>query len=427
MRFSVGSRFRSQRPRNVSHLATKASLLLALTALVFLMAWNRDISLLYAMFALLTAVLLISLWMPSAALKGLSAVRTLSAVVTEGDDIELAIRVSNPSWRRRLMVEVEDSVPAAEPTARRPSAFLATLGARETRHIPVRVSAYKRGAYTVGPLVIRSAAPLGLLTARRQLPGTDGSVIVYPQTFVIASLPLMAARSTAITGFEALARAGGSDEIFGARDYRSGDMLRHVHWPATARRGQLVVKEFEFRASTDVTLMMDLHAGSFVGREKDSTLEYAVTVAASIARYALPRGHSVGLLGFGARRHMVPSGRGLRHLTPILHELALVEADGALPYDHALAEAAGLLQDGSTIVLFVTIDDNDKDPTTDILDIIGAKRLCPLTVILDARSFRDRDRSPRLRSRPLVRRLLAAGAPTYVLAKGDDLKTVFLT
>lgn len=411
----------------MSRLATKAGLLVALTALVFLMAWNRNISLLYAMFALLSAVLLLSLWMPSAALRGLSAVRALPAAVTEGDDIELVIRVSNPSRRRRLMVEVEDSVPAAEPSARRPSAFLATLGPRETRQVPVRVAAYKRGAYAVGPLVLRSAAPLGLLTARRPVPGTEGSLIVYPRTFEIASLPLMAARSTTITGFEALARAGGSDEFFGARDYRRGDMLRHVHWAATARRGQLVVKEFEFRASTEVTLMMDLHAGSCAGREKDTTLEYAVTAAASIARYALPRGHAVGLLGFGARRSMVPSGRGLRHLAPILHELALVEADGALPYDRALAEAAGLLRDGSTIVLFVAVDGRDAGPTTEILDILAAKRLSPLAIILDAGSFRDRDRSPRLRAHPLVRGLLAAGAPTYVVAKGDDLNTVFLT
>ena len=40
-------------------------------------------------------------------------------------------------------------------------------------------------------------------------------------------------------------RAGHGTDLYGVREFRSGDALRRIHWRTSARRGQLVVREFE--------------------------------------------------------------------------------------------------------------------------------------------------------------------------------------
>ena len=74
----------------------------------------------------------------------------------------------------------------------------------------------------------------------------------------------------------------------GVRDYVRGDPLRHVHWRASARRGDLVVKQVEEPAAPRLDLVLDLGAGGSAG-------ERAAGRAAWYAAEARRRGYTLVL------------------------------------------------------------------------------------------------------------------------------------
>lgn len=402
----------------------RRNVLFLLAPLFYLIAWNRDINLLYGMFALVTATLVVSMLLPLFALNGIDASRTLPATAFEGEEIEVKVSLVNEGWTSRFMVEAIDCLPAAAPLEREPLVFAGRIAGHTRRDFDYRLSCYKRGLYAVGPLRLRSAYPLGIAWAEREAAGSLPSLVVYPAMFDVGSFPLMAAGTFTTCGMEAMDRAGGSDDFFGTREYRQGDSLRHIHWPSTARLGQLIVKEYEVRASTEMTMLLDLHREADIGEERESTLEYAVRIAASLARYALERGHTVQCAGFGTADCLVPPGKGVHHLPQVLDALARVAADGRLPYHEAIAQSAGLLRDGSTAVLFLAGTRSLEDYLYPF-GLLQAKRVRMVGIWLDAAGFAGKGTVGQPDRDPLVQELVGRGATVYVVRKGDDLREVF--
>ena len=403
---------------------TRRNALCLLAGIFFLIAWNREVNLLYGMFALVSATVIVAVILPRFALNGIEASRTLPAAAFEGEEIEISVTMANRGRAARFMVEAVDTVPAAPPHEREPLVFAGRLAGRTERGFGYRLACFKRGLYNVGPLRLRSAYPLGIAWSEREEDFSLAPLLVYPSMFEITSFPLIAAGSLVSSGMESLARAGGSDDFFGTREYRQGDSLRHIHWPSTARHDRLIVKEFEVRASTETTLLLDLHRESDLGEERESTLEYGVRIAASIAGYALERGHTVQLAGFAKESHLVPPGRGRQHLAVLLDALARVAGDGNLPYHQAMVRAAELLRDGSTAVLFFCGGENLEDYLYP-LGILRAKRVRPVAVYFDRGSFSGKSASGAPEAEPLAQELYAMGAPVYFVARGCDLREVF--
>lgn len=404
-------------------LVTRRNILIVLAALFFLIAWNRDVNLLYGMFALVSATVIMAIILPRFALNGVEAVRTLPSAAFEGEQIEIRVAMANTGRAARFMLEAVDSIPAAPPPEREPLVFAGRIGGRKQRDFTYTVTCHKRGCYTVGPLRLRSAYPLGIAWSERESDPHLPDLLVYPAIFRISSFPLLATGSLISSGMESLARAGGSDDFFGTREYRQGDSLRHIHWPSTARHDRLIVKEFEIRASTEATLLLDLHHEADAGEERESILEYGVRIAASIAGYALERGHTVQLAGFARQTHLVPPGRGHHHLAQILDTLARVDADGKIPYHEAINRAAAFMRDGSTAILFFSGNGTLQDHLFS-LGLLRAKRLRPVALFFDRPSFSGGRTLPESED-PLLQELFAMGAPVYVVSQGNDLQELF--
>jgi hypothetical protein len=90
------------------------------------------------------------------------------------------------------------------------------------------------------------------------------------------------------------ARSTAGSEFYGSREYQHGDPLRRIHWRNTARRGQFVVKEFEETSQGSVLVAFECSREWGSGRE--TTLEYSVRIAASLARLSGQVGRFSGVL-----------------------------------------------------------------------------------------------------------------------------------
>lgn len=317
---------------------------------VFLIAWNRGVALLYGMSALLVATLLIARLAPRFNLAGVAASRTNPVAAHEGDTVTLELEVRTAGYLPRYMLELVDCLPFASAGQQSPMVFMGRVQGNVKRSMEVLCDL--RGEHELGPLQLQSAYPLGVHRVQRTLDASRGKLLVYPKPFTIRSLPLVGASQSPIMGMQAASVARGNGIFFGIREYRHGDSLRHVHWAATARRNAMVVKEYEYVQSTEVAIVLDLDRDSQYGSGKHSTLEYAVKIAASVARYALANGHLVSLAGLGLQPVEVPAGRGAHHYQRILEVLARVQADGNTPYREAVNRAAARLACGGIMFQF---------------------------------------------------------------------------
>ncbi|QUF66125.1 DUF58 domain-containing protein [Bacillus atrophaeus] len=107
------------------------------------------------------------------------------------------------------------------------------------------------------------------------------------------------------------------------REYQPGDRIAALDWKTSARRSQLMTKEFEPSKNKNLFLLMD--------RSPSVSFEEAVSAAASILHSVLKSGTGAGLASAGKERSVFPIQQGEQHFQRLMHHLAVVACDAAAP------------------------------------------------------------------------------------------------
>ncbi len=206
-----------------------------------------------------------------------------------------------------------------------------------------------RGAYSLGPTGAAAADPFGLFVIERRI-GPSSELVIYPEVVDLGNFSLPGTIVAEGTRRRRRTQQPTQDPT-GARPYIAGDAMRRIHWQSSAHAGQLMVKEFEFTPAADVWIFLDLEAAVHTGSGVQSTAEYAVTAAASIAAHYLQAGRAVGLVTSGRTREVLPADRGGAQLIRMLELLAVVQADGRAPLHEVLWTERVRLQRSSTALI----------------------------------------------------------------------------
>ena len=200
-----------------------------------------------------------------------------------------------------------------------------------------------RGDLKIGRLFLRYRSMLGL--AERWAVAPIGQPVrVMPDLVRARNSAVYLIRSRQVDMEKRRRRQRGMGREFEAlRDYRQGDELRTVCWPATARRHQLITRTFQSERSQAIWIVLD--CGRLLRTQvydasrgiPVSKLDYAVDAALALAQVALQSGDRVGLVAYGrAVQRSVGLARGVHHLRPLLDALAQVRGE-SLEADHTLA------------------------------------------------------------------------------------------
>jgi uncharacterized protein (DUF58 family) len=279
-------------------------------------------------YLLLTVVLISRVWVQRAASQ-LSAAREFTPRAFPGDRVAVDLTVRNAGWLPVPWLEVDES--RSVELASSPFQRVVSLGRREERTFAYTVVCRRRGVHPIGPLTLRTGDLLGV--ARRRFVRLEADhVIVYPRVVPLRQLglptrsPHVALPATAHL-FEDPAR------IMGVRGYQRGDSQRRIHWPATARTGQLLVKQYQPAIARETLVCLSLNREDYARRTWYSATELAIVVAASIANHVILREKlPAGLLTEAwdpLAEETVPFSLPMRseraHLMSILEVLARVE------------------------------------------------------------------------------------------------------
>lgn len=214
------------------------------------------------------------------------------------------------------------------------------------------ITCLHRGSYHLGTVRITATDPFGLFTRSRVLGNAD-EFIVYPPTI---DLPHFKFSSLGDPGSGPRSFNRISINAAGIRDYDSGDSLRHIHWPSTARTGKIMVKLFDTDRSYDTSkigwVLLDIHTASHLLTATIPSDEHAITIAASFIKKYVQAGMRVGMLTSG--NDIIKPDRGEEHQWSLLKILALLPANNRASLQETLGNNTGNFKDHPLIVLIVT-------------------------------------------------------------------------
>jgi len=208
-----------------------------------------------------------------------------------------------------------------------------------------------RGEYPMGRAALGTGFPFGLWEARLELP-TDGRLIAWPASFELDGVPEAAASDRTREGTVYQNRSGHGGDFLGVRPYTRGDSLRRIHWPQTAKHGELMIWERQASANVSLQIVLDAHEAIHGGRGPDGSLEWAIRAAASMAKTFLDRGALVELLVGDVR---VPMGGGKRQRCQVLDALARIPSQGGPPLERLLTSSS-VLRFSSGLQVVLTTD-----------------------------------------------------------------------
>jgi uncharacterized protein (DUF58 family) len=275
----------------------------------------------------------------------------------------------------------------------------------------------RRGLFTLGPVTARTGDPFGIFTATWTDPTTK-TFLVYPPIVELPGIDLPrgmlpgAARSSFRTH-------NITTNVSGIREYLPGDSLSRIHWLSTARRNELIVKEFDLEPSGNLWIVLDLEESVQAGSGDESTEEYGVSIAASLAFKMLEQNKTVGLIAYGERQVVLPPERGRRQLGHILRELATAKAKGTYPLDHVVTQLGASFGRGMTIT--IVTPSVDRAWVAAMLSMTR-RGLAPAAVVMDPESFGGKPGAPQM-----VNDLANLGIPAYLIRQGQQFNTVART
>ena len=354
-----------------------------------------------------------------------------------GQPLEERLAVRNTGRLPKLWLEVDDQSNLPGHHAGFAVSNLAPGGERGWN---VRTTCQERGRFTLGPITVTSGDPFGLFRLSRKVPATS-TIVVYPGTVDLKMFPLPIGY---LPGGDALRRRTHyvTTNAAGVREYAPGDGFNRIHWPSTAKRDRLIVKEFELDPMADVWVMLDMHrdahydAGPFQWRQQlleldrqppwvrrpkrldlpPSTEEYAVTAAASIAQYFLRHDRALGLAAVGQRREVIQADRGERQLSKILETLAVLRAEGRFALQEILAAEAMGLPRGTTLIIVSSSIDTRWPVVARHLDRSG---LNVVAVLIDPEGFGG---PPGIAA--VSAQFTVSAIPNYIIRKDDMIEDV---
>jgi uncharacterized protein (DUF58 family) len=319
----------------------------------------------------------------------ISARRTVTlARVPRGETAEVLLEVANADTRTGGLWVLTEQLPADLGPAPRFVVERLAPGARTALRYPVH--GHRRGRHVLGPLRLRLVDPFGLV--ERSAVGADSApLLVVPRVRPLGAGGPAGGHGGGGAGSRRTIAAHGEDDV-STREYRHGDDLRKVHWRATARTGELMVRLEERPWRAQATLLVDTRARAHLvaprlrhgdrvvvpGPAGDDappadSLEWMVEAAASIGTELARRG--AVLRAVTDTGELLPgSGHGRLSAEDLLDRLAAVGPSRSPTLDVGVEQLSRAAAEGPVVCLLGAVGPDDvvdlirsrSGPTTDL-------------------------------------------------------------
>lgn len=288
---------------------TREGWLFSILALsIGLVAVNTGHNLFYLVFALLLSVVIASGILSERVLRHVEVKRHLPSEITARAPFPVNIEVRNP--HRRMICYSLAVSDGGDFFPRRRLGYLSCLGPGESRSFHYLAQVERRGEYSFGPVYLSTRFPFGLFEKVRLI-RAPATFVAYPAHRDALQL-CSSGWGKERTGYK---KWRWGEEVLGFRPAVRGDDHRLIHWPTSARVGQLMVKEFLEEVEHPRLVFFDSRGAA------GEKFEYGVELAASILRHLVRRGVPVAFATWNEYFQPTMRPEGLK---PALRHLALL-------------------------------------------------------------------------------------------------------
>ena len=310
-----------------------------------------------------------------------------SITIDIGGRRTFSIRIENQSPFTIPWLVFEESLPQS---SRAPSKVkiqgnplgILKLGPQESHSLEYTVAFRRRGYYQFGPLLLETGDLFGLHRRFR--------IVTEPQ-FVLVPPKIVPSRGASLASRRPVGEIQIAHRLFedptriaSVRPYHPGDPLNQIHWPATARTGELHSRVYENSRVAGAVFLLDFHKDAFYEPGAETSAELAVTTVASLANALFEEGRQIGLITNGRdaaeriqhegwtgdfasraqarqktkqrppkdclRPLAIPARKGAGQLARILETLGRLEATDGLDFPQLIQECANALPRDAGIV-----------------------------------------------------------------------------
>ena len=312
--------------------------------------WGQFAYLWFASLALLVPALLADAFLLFR-LKPITVSRKLPGRFAIGVAREIQVTLKN-SNSNSLILDFFEGLPESIESAQLPwRGEVPGHGFTEVRYEATPLS---RGLFTFTASHLRMESQLGLWQRKLRTADT-AEVKVYPNYEPVVRYTLLAmSNRLSQMGIITKNRAGQSREFHQLREYMDGDVLSQVDWKATARRNQLVSREY--REQRDQTLIFMLDSGRRM-RALDGALpqfDHCLNATLLLSYIALRQGDRIGVMGFGGTDRWLPPVKGQHSMSTVLNHLYDYRSSSASSDFSEAAERLMAVQRRRALVVLLT-------------------------------------------------------------------------
>lgn len=270
-------------------------------------------------FYLALAFLFIDLLLLYRTKRGISLERLSAEKFSNGDDNGIRLVLEN-RYPIKVWLRVIDELP--EQLQIRDQQFDLSLDSGIVKEIDYNIRPTKRGEYNFGLVNVFVSTFLGIIRRRYQLGGAK-SIAVYPSFIQMRKYELLAiSNQLQAFGVKKIRRIGNNMEFEQIKNYVSGDDYRKVNWKATARKGQLMINQYQDERSQQVYSVIDKGRVMQMPFEGLSLLDYAINSSLVISNIALKKGDKAGIVTFQQKvNSLLPASSRNMQLNLILEHL----------------------------------------------------------------------------------------------------------
>ena len=256
---------------------------------------------------------------------GIQASRELPEKLSNGDDNPIVIRLTN-RFQFKASVKIIDELPVQ--WQQRDFKITSILNASEEKKFTYTVRPTERGEYQFGNLNVFASTLLGLV-ARKQQFDAEAMVPNYPSFLQLKKYDFIAfTNRLKLFGLKKIRRIGHTMEFEQIKDYVSGDDVRNINWKATAKRGDLMVNQFQDEKSQPVYSVIDKGRVMKMPFKLLSLLDYAINATLVISNIALKKHDKAGMFTFSRKvEDRVVAQRRKAQMNLLLETLYNVQTD----------------------------------------------------------------------------------------------------
>ncbi len=258
---------------------------------------------------------------------GVEVERIVPRRFSNGDENEVSILLQNTTGAP-LLVELIEELPVQFQA--RGYRFDVPLAPGERRRITYTVRPTERGRYAFGRVNAYAATRIGFVQ-RRYRSDEAHEASVYPSFLQLEKYQLVAATSRLdLIGLKKMRRLGHTMEFEHIREYVQGDDVRTLNWRASARRGSLMVNQYQDERAQPIYAVIDTGRVMQMPFDGVTLLDYSINAALVLAGVAVKKGDMAGLVTYSNRVHTVlRAERRAAQMGRILEALYAVTTDFA--------------------------------------------------------------------------------------------------